>query len=873
MKDNKRAEIYLAALLHDIGKFYQRADENSTLRSTRLKEVTKKLETVLCPEFKGSYTHKHVLWTAQFFEDFKNLFSEFSTDFSVDTLMRLSAAHHNPWADNVFEKIIQKADHYSSGTDRSVMIEAWKDAEEEIDKNWDAFKRIRMRSIFESIGNQSGVLKYKLPLMEMALDDSYFPLTDDKSIPDYPVLWDKFTSDIKLAKTKRLNTFLGTFLYILEKHTSRIPGSTMHLPDVSLFDHLKTSAAFAISLYDWLESKDQLNVEAINKLTDSKPFALIGGDLSGIQKFIYGISGKGAAKNLKGRSFYLQLLVENIVRMLLKKLRLYDANIIYSSGGGFYVIAPNTDRLSAIIEDFELEITNLLFTHHKTDLYLAIDYVSFGEKELFVKLDKDQQPVNETISDVWKVLGEKISRKKNQRFKNKLKSNFDLFFTDTKEKVGDSKKDIITGDELEPGYVLLDKEDKASHVNPYTYQQIELGKKLKTADYWIQSESELAYFDSDPFNPIGLGIYNYFLSKNELDKKKMLLKASADKIHSVRINNTDFLNSIQQGNDNIHGFTFYGGNDFPDDGFHEDSPKTFEELAGIAFADEKKNTRKSSPNLARIGILRMDVDNLGSVFISGFAPDKRSFSRYSTLSRSLDYFFKGYINKIWASNTSFSKYTQIIYSGGDDLFIVGKWDVLIEMAEVINQEFRKWTCQNPKFTLSGGLAIVPPKFPVLKASILTEKEEKIAKTHRYSDIDKNAISLFGFSFNWDSEFKEIIHLKAEIKEMLQSGKLAQGFPGAVYNLMEQAKYEFSSDENLFRMKNFQVIWLSAYNFKRAMQRQSSMETKLFFDEWVSKIFTGRINELIESRYHALQMLALASRLASLEIRSNINHLK
>ncbi len=66
---------------------------------------------------------------------------------------------------------------------------------------------------------------------------------------------------------------------------------------------------------------------------DQKPFLLVGGDLSGIQKYIYGIIARGAAKNLKGRSFYLQLLIDNIVNFLIKELELFDANIIYKTGG------------------------------------------------------------------------------------------------------------------------------------------------------------------------------------------------------------------------------------------------------------------------------------------------------------------------------------------------------------------------------------------------------------------------------------------------------------------------------------------------------------------------------------------------------------
>lgn len=61
-----REQIYLAALLHDIGKFYQRADSGSVYSSKYLKEHGRE-ESTFCPLMPGSnkYTHKHVLWTAQ----------------------------------------------------------------------------------------------------------------------------------------------------------------------------------------------------------------------------------------------------------------------------------------------------------------------------------------------------------------------------------------------------------------------------------------------------------------------------------------------------------------------------------------------------------------------------------------------------------------------------------------------------------------------------------------------------------------------------------------------------------------------------------------------------------------------------------------
>ena len=106
---------------------------------------------------------------------------------------------------------------------------------------------------------------------------------------------------------------------------------------------------------------------------------------------------------------------------------------------------------------------------------------------------------------------------------------------------------------------------------------------------------------------------------------------------------------------------FYGGNTF--------NGNTFEEMC-------------DNPKLRKLGILRMDVDNLGSIFQSGLSKEKSSLARYASLSRSFDYFFSGYINNIVMQEENVDK-SFIVYSGGDDLFIVGEWNTTIRIAKTI----------------------------------------------------------------------------------------------------------------------------------------------------------------------------------------------
>ncbi|MBS1744804.1 MAG: hypothetical protein JST21_01400 [Bacteroidetes bacterium] len=292
--------------------------------------------------------------------------------------------------------------------------------------------------------------------------------------------------------------------------------------------------------------------------------------------------------------------------------------------------------------------------------------------------------------------------------------------------------------------------------------------------------------------------------------------------------------------------------------------------------------RKSGPNLTRLGVLRMDVDNLGAIFRRGLHPSKRSFSRYSTLSRSLDWFFKGYLNTIWTSNDEYKKFSQIIYSGGDDLFIVGKWDILIKMAYDIQSAFKSWVCENGELTISGGMSIVGPRFPILKSASYSHDFESAAKTYVYGTEKKNAFSFINYNvhgsgellnvvLNWDAEYPYIYRLKEEIKTLIyMKDGLPEGFTSAIFNLMQQAKM-VKNQEGLYYPTVLRVIWLAAYQFKRSSDGKCEA-VKEFLKKWTTAIMTGKPpdnNAPVETQYHALQFLGIAGRWASLEERSKM----
>lgn len=110
---------------------------------------------------------------------------------------------------------------------------------------------------------------------------------------------------------------INELLRIYEDAVSYVPSSTVteESPDISLYMHSKIAAAIAISMAMCFEAEEihdyrEVCFEEKKSFRDRESFKLISGDISGIQQFIYTIPSKGALKSLRGRSFYLEILME-----------------------------------------------------------------------------------------------------------------------------------------------------------------------------------------------------------------------------------------------------------------------------------------------------------------------------------------------------------------------------------------------------------------------------------------------------------------------------------------------------------------------------------------------------------------------------------
>ncbi|MDI6828566.1 MAG: type III-A CRISPR-associated protein Cas10/Csm1, partial [Armatimonadota bacterium] len=153
---------------------------------------------------------------------------------------------------------------------------------------------------------------------------------------------------------------------------------------------------------------------------------------------------------------------------------------------------------------------------------------------------------------------------------------------------------------------------------------------------------------------------------------------------------------------------------------------------------------RSSEGASLLGVLRADVDHLGMVFTLGTLGNA-SLSRISTLSSFLQFFFS------WELIELISKEfpnTYVVYSGGDDVMLVGPWSEIIDLAEKIREKFSDFTGGNPNVTISAGIGTFKKASSIAFTSRITGEILEYAKF-----AGRDSISLFGTALKW-KEFKK-----------------------------------------------------------------------------------------------------------------------
>jgi len=766
--------ITLAALLHDIGKFSQFASiDLDDIEPYKIQEI--------CPNHAEKSNQFHVLHSISFIKNYlksKN-----------NKLIELVAYHHAPEkAPSELQpdaKLLALADWLSNGEYRGKEVEM---ASEAISQP--------LISIFSKIvlNGKSHENHYIPPtILDLNLRN-LFPVSNaEETIKSakhsFKELWENFINEF--LNIEKSSNFITTFLYLLEKYTLTVPSlSETGEHHISLYHHLKSTAAIAACLanLDQTQVEQAYSAIATNELTDEileeTACYLIGGDLSGIQDFIYSVTSEHALKGLRGRSFYLQLITESVAKSILSLFNLTVTNILYTGGGHFFILIPAKTEMESQLNFVKNAIDQILLKAHRGKLALAISEQKLSWQDFF----------GNRFGKAFHTLKQNLAIAKRRKFSS--------FFTDetNMEQImgpydigGEKAVCEICSEEI--------KDDSQTNQCKFCQSFIKLAYELSQANYVVEKKLGESFksLQEKPFTyekVIRQFGYQYHFERE--------IKKTQD---SYLINSTAFLT----GPTSCTGFHF-----FPKYAptKKNGSIKMLEDLAGEATG------------LQAWGVFRADVDHLGEIFKNGLGA-KQSITEISMLSYFVSLFFSAQVEYI--AKEDFSEQIYIIYSGGDDMFALGPWSLLPDFGQKLHDDFRKFTCQHPAITISGGIYLSPSKkFPVYQAADSAGESLEKAKNE-----GRHKITFFEKAITWD-DLRDVNELKAKLAKLLglsddvlEDSALSnkKKVPRSLLQIL-YAGWADKESEAVKKGTSIFKIWRLLYAFKRLKERHKNFISEL-----------------------------------------------
>ncbi|OPY93314.1 MAG: hypothetical protein A4E73_00246 [Syntrophaceae bacterium PtaU1.Bin231] len=748
MVDRDLKVLLVASVLHDIGKFSQRAG----------RPFSRDMDGIYTTEYKGVSGHRHSLYTDYFIEKDLPLPKELEDQRGI--IARVASAHHRPGKENLLDLCVSIADRLSAGADR---------LETEDRDDGEDYKTRRLMSIFEEVelGNhrfepeKAGA--YGLAPLR-ASDESAFPVAGQALRDrggDYNSLFQDFLRDIKKIDTSQPFTlYLDALLSVLERYTWCIPSSTWKtLPDISLFDHAMSTTAISQALY--LYHRASSTLPAWND--GERKFLLFAGDLSGIQDYIFGISrssGKGVSKLFRARSFYLQALTRSVILSGRRRLGLYSPCQIMDAGGKFILLVPVLKDTVRLLEEMDNALQSWCRRKFKGELNLVLAWdVEMAQADFSLERFQEKlEAVNTSLEKAKRMKLKKTFAAEGmvirEGYEDREAGNCSL--------CGRNEADRESSD------AFADEERNEIPVCRDCFEQIRyIGTNLPRARCVIYGEGgRVGLFDG-----ISLSLEQ---GPPRTVQQAHAVDALEDDMGFGRFRIARHLPMFRD--DELADALWRKALEIEDGETPEiGEPKTF----GAIALKSKKSFNGELIGRPLLGFVKADVDNLGLIFSLGLEK-KLSIARFASLARMLNFFFSDYlVERIRQSYPDI----YVIFAGGDDLFLVGPWLDVVRFSLEMRNRFRAFVAENIDITLSAGLFVCRPRLPVRKAAEIIEKRLDASKSWESAGKSKDAVTFLNETMSWD-DLEENIKLGQWFDRSLKEGEKTGLTMAFLYRLLE-----------------------------------------------------------------------------------------
>lgn len=353
--DNIAEQIEKAGLLHDIGKVVQRAEPGNGDHALRGRNFLQEYMPA-AKEILRAIRYHHAKYLQ-------------SQDFSIDDIT---------W-------IVYEADNQASGTDRR---------QNEEDQKGSFLKNKCLDNVF-NVFNNSGSDNSEF-LLAKTDDGLIYPRkagSNKAGSSNYQLLLQTLRKNFQ-QKSPTLMT-VNELLRVLEAVMNYIPSSTAQdqFADISLYDHSKLTAAMAICMYRYFKENDEYDYKKwcyskTSELRKKNIYLLTVAELNGRDKYIAMSSSKGTVKSLRGRSVYMEIMLEHLADEILQELGISRSCLLFSGAGQMKLLLPNTDVVKQQLLLMEEQINHWLLEHFGIRLSFHIGAVSCSALD-FSKDSKD----------------------------------------------------------------------------------------------------------------------------------------------------------------------------------------------------------------------------------------------------------------------------------------------------------------------------------------------------------------------------------------------------------------------------------------------------------------------------------------------------
>lgn len=784
--DKERSTVILAALLHDIGKLYQR--------------ISSYAERI----YHGEHSRNFV---GRFLE---NVWQNIDEYVDVEMLKDLVYYHHSDRIRNEARGVsdnlknlmwlISEADNLSAKEREQKEGQTLSPDEREYHL-YSVFSRIGEKKINdEEKPYQNSVLAPDIGL------DNAAPL--GRAIRDYRL------TDLAPRKFTFWQGY--NFVYnILLKFGSLIPDFTLgDYPDTSLFVHSSLCSAFAACLYDYHKANNGISKDNVEK-KDFPKFIVYKGGLSPVQNFLFEIereNPKYGAKVLRGKSALMTLLSTAIAYSILYKLDLPVANCIVSAGTHFTLLLPNTDNARNVISEVEKRthgflLENLLSKVNYVSHYRIVSAKDILESypDVFDKIGKgfneakyrpyyDREEMDEVSVRLYEVYAQEVGASNQAGVENKPEF---CEFCGVYWVEPESNQNI--SDDKGPKYCYICNRAK------------EMGEKLPknniisfvpVDDANVDNDSSritIAFMKIDinknlPSPNAYVSYYDFHTEKVNVEKEREFIQTAAI-YHPI----SAYLPEFEH---------------FPDicnrcksvDSCNVKETKgehRFLTFQCIANADKEVIDDKFVGD-DLLAVLKADVDNLGKL-VKSFKEKElgdesgrsaMTISRFYQFSFFLDYFFSGVLPYRLQEEYP---HLYLVYAGGDDLLLIGPWRSVVYFAKDVRKWFARYVFDNPEITLSAGISFFKPKTPLKWAVGQADEALKRAKEEGKNRLTIKVNDNDGiFVFKWDEVVENwfIERIENILVDSIKTGIWGRSKLNRLLDLWRMAKGTLDNRENI-----------------------------------------------------------------------------